>query len=444
MAPDISGPSRSVSIHPQSHFSLISKGASLRIVSQVQIPVILTTQSGHIERNTRSCQAFTKCFMGAASLVGPVEGISFGLGVTDIGSSRCTSSGAGSCPGGSSWFSPLCQHGRPRSRLWTGSHRTARRYALGVCPDGSGPMSDSDEQLPHLETFSKAAELGSFTGAARVLGLSQAAVSQRIHVLERALGKPLFLRRAGRVLPTDAGRTLYGFARQILDLHRQARHEVTGHESPPNAELHLAASTIPGEHLLPALLSDFARRHPHIHVRVAVGDSSSVMVQVERGEISLGLVGRKADSPHLESLFLANDRMVLVVPPGHPWGRRKRVSVKQLGDHPLILRESGSGLRYCFEKSLERAGLSPAELRVTLELGSNEAIKEAVLRGVGMAVLSIYAVRKEIQSGQLHSLTVSGLRCDREMYVVRDRRRVLPPPARLFLTCLESSPIPAP
>ena len=170
----------------------------------------------------------------------------------------------------------------------------------------------------------------------------------------------------------------------------------------------------------------------------------SVMAQVERGEASLGLVGRKADGPHLESRYLASDRMVLVVPPGHALCRRKRVSVKQLCDHPLILREVGSGLRHCFEKSLERAGRSPSDLRVALELGSNEAIKEAVLRGVGVAVLSIYAVQKELKAGRCTPLTVSGLRCDREMYVVRDRRRVLPPPARLFLAFLEASPVPAP
>jgi DNA-binding transcriptional LysR family regulator len=111
---------------------------------------------------------------------------------------------------------------------------------------------------------------------------------------------------------------------------------------------------------------------------------------------------------------------------------------------PVILREVGSGLRHCFEKSLDNAGHSPADLRIALELGSNEAIKEAVLRGVGIAVLSTYAVQKEIKAGQLHALVVSDLHCDREMFVVRDRRRVLPLPARLFLTFLESQPIPAP
>jgi DNA-binding transcriptional LysR family regulator len=116
----------------------------------------------------------------------------------------------------------------------------------------------------------------------------------------------------------------------------------------------------------------------------------------------------------------------------------------QLIGQPVILREAGSGLRHCFEKSLEKAGRSPADLRVALELGSNEAIKEAVLRGVGVAILSVYAVQKELTAGQLHALTVSDLYCDREMFIVQDRRRVLPFPARLFLLFLETNPIPAP
>ena len=97
-------------------------------------------------------------------------------------------------------------------------------------------MDLPDEQLPHLETFSKAAELSSFTGAAKALGLTQAAVSQRVQALEKSLGKRLFQRRGGRVLLTEAGKTLYDYAQRILDLHREARREVTGHEprSPAN------------------------------------------------------------------------------------------------------------------------------------------------------------------------------------------------------------------
>jgi DNA-binding transcriptional LysR family regulator len=133
--------------------------------------------------------------------------------------------------------------------------------------------------------------------------------------------------------------------------------------------------------------------------------------------------------------------MVLVVPPGHTLSKRKKLSVKELARYSLVLREVGSGLRHCFEKSLDKVGISLADLRVALELGSNEAIKEAVLRGVGIAILSTYAVQKELRAGQLHALAVSDLHCDRDMYVVQDRRRVLPLPARQFLLFLETHPI---
>jgi DNA-binding transcriptional LysR family regulator len=120
------------------------------------------------------------------------------------------------------------------------------------------------------------------------------------------------------------------------------------------------------------------------------------------------------------------------------------VTVNQLAAHPLVLREAGSGLRHCFEQSLDRAGRSLNDLRVALELGSNEAIKEAVLRGVGVAVLSVLAVQKEIKAGTLHALEVKDIHCDRDMFVVLDQRRVPPLTARLFLNFLEANPIPDP
>lgn len=300
-----------------------------------------------------------------------------------------------------------------------------------------------DVQLPYLETFSKAAELSSFTGAAKALRLTQASVSQRIQALEKTLDKSLFKRQGGRVLLTEAGQRLYEYAQRILGLHREARQEVAGHEAPVGGELLLAGSSIPGEHFLPTLLSAFSQKYPHIRVRAGISDSMAVMAQVERGEVSLGLVGRKTDNPHLEFRYLASDRIVLVVPPDHPLSKRKKVSMKQLTGYPLVLREAGSGLRHCFEKSLERAERSLADFRVALELGSNEAIKEAVLRGVGVAVLSVYAVQKELKANQLHALKVNDLHCDRDMFIVQDKRRVLPLPARLFLIFLESHPVPA-
>lgn len=110
------------------------------------------------------------------------------------------------------------------------------------------------------------------------------------------------------MLRTEAGLKLCGFVQQIIDLHRQARNEITGHEPPVTGELLIAASSIPGEHLLPTLVSSFGQKYPRIRVRAAVSDSMAVLAQVERGEVSVGLVGRKADNPNMKYRFLASDR----------------------------------------------------------------------------------------------------------------------------------------
>lgn len=304
-------------------------------------------------------------------------------------------------------------------------------------------MDSEDAPLPHLETFCKAAELCNFTAVARTLGLTQAAVSQRIHGLEASLGRPLFQRRGGSVTLTEAGRKLHEYGRRILELSREARRDITGEADPIAGDLLLAASSIPGEHFLPALLSVFGRQHPHVRVHATVSDSAAVMGQVERGEAHLGLVGRKSDDTALEFQYLASDRMVFAVPPGHPLSGEKAVTARQLMAYPLVLREVGSGLRHCLEKALGKIERSLADFRVALEIGSNEAVKEAVARGVGVAALSIYAVRKEVEAGRLIALEGGDVKCDRDMFVVRDRRRVLPPPARTFLVFLRSTPVSA-
>lgn len=296
----------------------------------------------------------------------------------------------------------------------------------------------TDEQLPHLETFAGAAELSSFTAAAHTLGLTQAAVSQRIHALELSLNVSLFQRQGGRVLLTDAGRRLHDYALRILALHREARAEITGQHQPIGGELNLAASSVPGEHLLPQLLMAFRERHPHIELRASVTDTRAVLREVEQGAVHVGLVGGKDDNPHLEYRGFASDEMVLVVPAGHPWSRRRRISLADLCKQPLILREAGSGSRWCLEQALARVEMSLRSVHVVLELGSNEGIKEAVLRGLGLAILSTHVVQKQAESGQLHVLRVMGLPLDREMFVVWDRRRVLPATAHLFLDLLES------
>jgi LysR family transcriptional regulator, low CO2-responsive transcriptional regulator len=296
-----------------------------------------------------------------------------------------------------------------------------------------------DVQLPHLETFARAAELSSFTAAARTLGLTQAAVSQRVHALEQVLDVPLFDRQGGRVLLSQAGQRLYDYAQRILALHREALREIAGRDVPLTGVLSLAASSIPGEYLLPDLLARFRDRHPHVQVRATIADTGQVLQQVEHGEAQLGLVGGKGEQQHLVYRTFAEDELALLVPAGHPHARRRSLSLAQLLAEPLILREQGSASRQCFEQALTKVGKSLADVHVVLELGSNEAIKEAVRRNLGVAVLSTHAAKAEIEGGQLRSLAIAGLALTRPIFVTWDQRRVLPIPARQFLDLIAPS-----
>ncbi len=333
---------------------------------------------------------------------------------------------------------------RSKAHGWqpVGSRRLPSGHRITVVPSlAVAEMTDTrtDLELPYLQTFAWAAELSSFTAAADSLLITQAAVSQRIHALEQDLGVALFERRGGRVFLTEVGQRLHIYAQRILDLHREARQQVTGKKTPVTGDLLLAASSIPGEHLLPGVLAVFRKQYPQIRVRATALDSMAVLDQVERAKVHLGLVGRKSDSQHLEFRPFATDEMVLVVPPDHSWRRRKRVSFRQFSQQPLIVREPGSGSRWCLEQALAENRRALADLQIALELGSNEAIKEAILEGVGVAVLSNLAVRKELETGQLHGLKIGDLSMDRTLFIVWDRRRVLPAPARIFLHFLERS-----
>jgi LysR family transcriptional regulator, low CO2-responsive transcriptional regulator len=293
-------------------------------------------------------------------------------------------------------------------------------------------------ELPHLATFAAVAERGSFTATAAQLGVTQAAVSQRIAVLEKEIHVSLFNRRAGRISLSDAGQRLYHYARQILELHGRARTDISTFRPIVSGDLPLAASSVPGEYLLPALLSAFHEKYPGVHVRATAGDSSSVIEDIEKGRATLGLVGQEAEKPSLEFRPIGSDTLVLVVAPGHRWAARKRIPLKDLSSESLIVREPGSGSRSTLERSLERAGTSLAGLNITIELGSNAAIKDTVKSGLGVAFLSRLAIRREIDADELRAVTVSGLSLDRHFYLVYHRRRPLSPAASVFLHFLET------
>lgn len=262
--------------------------------------------------------------------------------------------------------------------------------------------------------------------------MTQAAVSQHIRALERELDVSLFQRHAGRVDLTDAGRRLYDYAQRILELHADARRELGHVSSELRGELRIAASTIPAQHFLASLLAEFRKPYPQIHVVANVADSEAVSSMVESGKVTIGLVGRRTSVSWADYQQFATDRLALVVPSGHRWERQEFVTVDQLRLEPLVIREPGSGTRACLERAIETQKFTLADFNISVELGNNEAIKDAVFRGLGVTVLSTRAVEMELSNGSLHGVPVPDLDLTRELYVVTDHRRALPAPARAF------------
>lgn len=284
--------------------------------------------------------------------------------------------------------------------------------------------------LRQLEAFVSVVDNSGFGAASRVLHLSQAAVSERIANLENAIELRLLDRHSRKIKPTAIGRRFYTLARELLE-HREAIYlelaELTG---VVRGTLNIGASTIPGEYILPQLLPGFLNQHPLVDLNVQVSDSSVVMEQVRKGDVDFGLVGALPADKQLKCEALWSDRMLLVMPAGHHLASRSKVRPEEIAEETFIMREQGSGSRRLMEEVLARHDIEL--LPVTITLGSTTAVKEAVIGGLGITLLSERAVRKEIDAGTLAATNIKGLRFERNFLMITDRKRTQSPLCRRF------------
>lgn len=287
-------------------------------------------------------------------------------------------------------------------------------------------------ELRLLRSFATVAELHSFSRAAESLSVTQGAVSQQIAALEKELGVTLLERNARRVQLSDKGRVFYDYARQILDLADVALQALTGESREIQGTLRIATSTVPAEWLLPKLLSEFRRRHEKVNEFVAVSDSATALRAVESATAEIGFVGESPRSTQLASEAVATDELQLVVAADHPFAAGQTATIKQLREQAFIMREPGSGSRHCVEQALERKGLPPAELRVVMEVNSNDALRAAVRHGIGVAFLSKQTCYVDA-TPDLVPVQVRGLHPQRNLYLVTHPDRVVSMAARAFV-----------
>lgn len=286
--------------------------------------------------------------------------------------------------------------------------------------------------LRQLEVFVAVADSGSFSRAAEEVLLTQSTVSQHIASLESELGVRLFDRTGRGAELTEGGRLFRQHVRQVLaecDDLRQTMARFRGMEEP---HLTVGASNIPANYLIPALLPTLAARHPGILLNVLAGDSREIIDRLTAGEAALAVVGNRYDDDDVTFAPLLSDQLQLVVGRGHPWWKREEVDLEELASTPLIVREAGSGSGRAVDLALQQAGLDPARLRIVAHLGSNEAVKQAVINGFGAAFLSSLSIRRELSHRELQVISLAGVCVERRFWLATRRDRTLSPAARAF------------
>ncbi|MFP4474123.1 MAG: selenium metabolism-associated LysR family transcriptional regulator [Desulfatibacillaceae bacterium] len=293
--------------------------------------------------------------------------------------------------------------------------------------------------LWQLHIFRNVVEHGSFSRAARAVHLSQPTVSSHIKYLEEYFGTRLLDRLGREVTPTPGGRILYDHAKRLLALRDQTENAMAEYQGLIRGTLLVGASTIPGGYVLPPVVGAFAKKHPEVRVTLMIADTRGTTNAVMEGRVEAGIVGAVASDSRLVHEKLTDDIIQLVLHPDNPLARRGKVAWEELVGEPFILREGGSGTRRTVERILSEAGRSIADLKVVAEMGSNEAVREAVRTGIGAALMSIRAVAGDVAAGNLVATGIVGLDFSRSFYLVTHRHRTVSPLCAVFLDFLRKS-----
>ena len=275
--------------------------------------------------------------------------------------------------------------------------------------------------LEQLRVFVAVAERQHMTRAAEALNLAQSATSAAIAALEQRFGAQLFDRIGRGIALTEAGAQFLPEARAVLARAEAAELVLSELGGLKRGRLVVQASQTIASYWLPRHLVAFRRAHPGIEIRLTVGNTAQVAAAVHDGAAELGFVEGEISDPALVVAPVARDQLVIVVAPGHPWTVADRVTASMLPETEWVLREPGSGTRSAFEAALEGFGISPANLRVALELPSNEAVRAAVEAGMGATALSASVAAPSLEAGLLQVVGIA--LPDRGFYVLRRAER---------------------
>jgi DNA-binding transcriptional LysR family regulator len=289
--------------------------------------------------------------------------------------------------------------------------------------------------LYHLRVFQTVAEHEHITRASEELILSQPAVTKIIQNLEHEVGLELIERHGRRIVLTHAGRVLHGYARRVFVLEREMEEALAALRDVEAGEITLAANTTTGVYLLPPIVACFRALYPQVSLNINILNSHEIVEQTLNWILDFGLVEGDPSTlpPGLQVDVFANDELVLVVAPGHRWSGLPALNPEALREGELLLREQGSGIREVIEHAflLHHVQISPL-----FTLPDNEAIKQMVMSGVGAAIVSALAVQRELSSGDLVRVPITGVDLRPQLSLVRRADKQLSRAAQAFFTLL--------
>lgn len=282
--------------------------------------------------------------------------------------------------------------------------------------------------LKQLRIFEAAARHLHFGRAAREMHLTQPAVSIQLKQLETYVGLPLFEHMGRRVHLTRAGEELLRHGRAVLQQLREAEAAIEALKGIGGGELHIAVTST-AKYFAPKLLAEFRRRHPEVKVRLAVSNREAVIRELTENSADIVMMGRAPGGLDTVAEPFAHHPLAIIAAPEHPFADRRRVSLAQLAAETFLIRERGSGTRNAMERFFASQGFVPNE---TIEMSSNETIKQAVMAGMGVSFLSLHTVGLEVATRRLAVLRVAGTPVMREWYVIHRERKRLSPAALAF------------
>jgi len=282
--------------------------------------------------------------------------------------------------------------------------------------------------LRQFRVFEAVARHLSFTRAAEELHLSQPAVSMQVRGIEKILGLPLTEQFGKKIFLTEAGREVLYASQSItarLDDLQANLAQLRGMDS---GQLNIAVTTTVSA-VSTHILANFRGKHPKVSIHLDVSNRESVLGLLAANRIDLAIMGQVPEGLDLEATRFMDNPLVVIAPPDHPLARKKKVSIQELASAPFLVRETGSGTRGAMERYFADKGMA---ILTSMEMSSNEAIKQAVQAGLGLGILSLQTLEQELALKRLAVLAVEGFPILRHWYIVHRADKRLSPVAQAF------------